>query len=74
VDELYRIATGWLGWPPCHAWDATVTEILLSWDAKIEFLDMTNPKPPPEKPPDKQALARDIRVGLRAAALNRKQA
>ncbi|UEM16586.1 hypothetical protein J4G43_021650 [Bradyrhizobium barranii subsp. barranii] len=26
--HLFEVATGWLGWPPCDAWDASISEIL----------------------------------------------
>ena len=43
VDYLFGVATGWLGWPPAAAWSATVPEIVVALDAKIEFIKMTNP-------------------------------
>jgi hypothetical protein len=55
---LFGIATGCLGWPPSEAWATPVPEILMAWDAKVEFLRSTNPfgagdgKPGPAKPPD----------------------
>lgn len=68
------MATGWLGWPPRDAWETPVPEILMAWDAKLEFLKATNPFGQGEKKPDKKAVAKDLRIGLRAAAASRKTA
>jgi hypothetical protein len=35
---LYRIATGWLGWSPDAAWDATPAEIIEAQKGRIELL------------------------------------
>lgn len=35
---LYRIATGWLGWEPNAAWDATPAEIIEAQKGRIELL------------------------------------
>ena len=37
------MATGWLGWPPDVAWRTPVPEILTALDARIEWVNMTNP-------------------------------
>lgn len=67
------MATGWLGWSPRDAWDTPVPEILMAWDAKIEFLKATNPfgGGKKEEKPSKKAVAKDLRMGLRAAAATR---
>lgn len=55
---MFGIATGCLGWPPSEAWETPVPEILMAWDAKVEFLRSTNPfgggkgKPGPPPPPE----------------------
>lgn len=36
--ELYRLATGWLGWPPADAWDATPAEILNAQQGRVAML------------------------------------
>jgi hypothetical protein len=36
--DLYQIATGWLGWPPATAWNATLTEITSAFDGHIAML------------------------------------
>lgn len=33
--ELYQIATGWLGWPPSEAWQATPAEIAQAFEGHI---------------------------------------
>ncbi|MEH6645512.1 hypothetical protein [Sulfitobacter sp.] len=36
--DLYKIATGWLGWTPDTAWSATLPEILNAFDGHVEQL------------------------------------
>jgi hypothetical protein len=36
--ELYRMATGWLGWSPDTAWNATPTEITEAYAGRIAML------------------------------------
>lgn len=36
--QLYRIATGWLGWPPGTAWHATPAEITEAMEGHVEKL------------------------------------
>jgi len=36
--DLYKIATGWLGWTPETAWNATLPEILQAFDGHIDQL------------------------------------
>ncbi len=36
--DLYKIATGWLGWTPDTAWSATLPEIMHAFDGHIEQL------------------------------------
>lgn len=36
--DLYQIATGWLGWPPATAWNATLIEITSAFDGHIAML------------------------------------
>ena len=36
--DLYKIATGWLGWTPETAWNATLPEILSAFDGHIDQL------------------------------------
>ncbi len=44
----------------------------MAWDAKVEFLRSTSPFGSGEKPRSKEAVAKDLRMGFRAAAINRK--
>ncbi|KIZ43099.1 MULTISPECIES: hypothetical protein [Rhodopseudomonas] len=52
--RLFRLATGWLGWPPTDAWNATPAEITEAYQGRRELLtamfgsgktdtDITNP-------------------------------
>lgn len=36
--ELYKVATGWLGWTPQTAWEATPNEIAMAYSAHIARL------------------------------------
>lgn len=36
--ELFKIATGWLGWSPEQTWDATPAEILAAYDGHVAML------------------------------------
>ena len=40
--QLYKIATGWLGWTPATAWAATITEITEAFDGMIERIKATS--------------------------------
>lgn len=43
MDELFRLATGWLGWVPEVALDTPLSQINLALAGKIDFLKKTNP-------------------------------
>ncbi|WP_219061417.1 hypothetical protein [Pseudomonas sp. UMAB-08] len=47
-------------------------EILMAWDAKVHFLQMTNPNGSPTPTPSKEAAAKEARMGFRVAAMSRK--
>lgn len=36
--KLFRLATGWLGWPPADAWEATPAEITEAYKGRMEML------------------------------------
>jgi hypothetical protein len=38
---LFRLATGWLGWSPAVAWDATPAEITEAYKGKLKYLEAT---------------------------------
>lgn len=46
------MATGWLGWSPESAWSATIPEILVAMDTRLEIQNAQIPKKDntPEKP------------------------
>jgi hypothetical protein len=62
-----------LGWPPRDAWDTPIIEILTAWEAKLDFLKKTNPWGQAEEKVDKKAVAKEVRMGFRVAAMSRKQ-
>ena len=39
--RLYGIATGWLGWSPSNAWDATPREIMAAHAGRVDYLKAT---------------------------------
>lgn len=43
MDELFRQATGWLGWVPAVALSTPIPQILMALDGKVEFTTLTNP-------------------------------
>lgn len=50
MDELFCIATGSLYWSPRDAWETPVPQIIMAWEARVEFLRATNPHGQSEKP------------------------
>ena len=59
-SQLYRIATGWLGWTPETAWNATPAEIVAAHQGRVEMLkaiygsgDQAKTPAKPEKLSDK---------------------
>jgi len=49
--QLFKIATGWLGWSPADAWNATPSEIKAAYAGRVELLQAvfgsTEGKPAP---------------------------
>jgi hypothetical protein len=43
----------------------------MAWEAKIDFLKKTNPWGQAEEKADKRAVAKDVRMGFRVAAMTR---
>ncbi|MBN8965876.1 MAG: hypothetical protein J0H89_10980 [Rhizobiales bacterium] len=67
--KLYRIATGWLGWTPETAWNATPTEIIEAYKGHLERLRAIHGGADSDTitdTPDKAALDRDGLGALRA--------
>lgn len=66
--DLYDVATGWLGWTPETAWNATPTEITRAHTAHIDRLIMTGVLSRPDKAnntaPDPEQAARNVADGL----------
>jgi hypothetical protein len=67
--RLFRIATGWLGWPPETAWKATPSEIIAAYEGRSELLQaIFGGKSEEEIPtgPDQSQLDREGLSELRA--------
>lgn len=65
--QLYRTATGWLGWTPEATWNATPTEISEAFDAHVSKLNALNgveDGKPAERQPDPEQAARNEAAGL----------
>lgn len=63
--ELYRAATGWLGWTPEEAWNATPTEIERAHSAHVERLIAINgTTAEEEREPDPAQAERNRAAGL----------
>lgn len=45
----------------------------MAWERKVEFIRETNPFGSGEKPKSKEAVGKDVRMGFRVAAINRRQ-
>ncbi|UIJ96242.1 hypothetical protein LZK74_23065 (plasmid) [Sinorhizobium meliloti] len=68
-SDLYEQATGWLGWPPETAWNATPTEIDRAYSGHIAKLkaihrSSEDDKQPTGKAPDPEQAARNLAAGL----------
>lgn len=50
MDEVFCLATGSLQWSPRDAWETPVPQILMAWEARMEFLRATNPFGKADKP------------------------
>ena len=67
---LYDVATGWLGWTPEQAWNATPTEISRAYAAHVEKLKAIHGSSeddkgkPSRKPHDHEQAARNVAEGL----------
>lgn len=65
---LYDTATGWLGWTPETAWNATPTEITRAYAAHLERLVttgiLTREDKHADKAPDPEQAAQNVAAGL----------
>lgn len=71
--SLYDTATGWLGWTPETAWNATPTEITRAFAAHMEKLKAIHGTADAEKPahdPTEEVSAQDVRTGLEKLKAN----
>nr|WP_277594216.1 hypothetical protein [Pseudomonas chlororaphis] len=61
------MATGWLGWPPDLAWRTPLPELFMAIDARLEWVQMTNPfggKPKDKEKPKPSTVAAKLRQAL----------
>lgn len=65
-DELFTIATGWLGWPPSEAWQATPQEIISAFDGHLNKLRAIHggSEEPSEDTSDDAQRRQNIEAGL----------
>lgn len=61
---LYDRATGWLGWTPEQAWNATPAEIDRAYRAHLEKLKAIHGGGTDNKEPDPEQIERNIAAGL----------
>lgn len=61
LQDLYRHATGWLGWTPEQALNATPAEITLAFEGHIQMLRAVHGAAEPEKPKDTRPLNEKFR-------------
>jgi len=56
--EVFKLATGWLGWPPDLAMLTPIPQIMLALEGKADFVAQTNPFGPtkPRKKTDAEKL------------------
>ena len=66
--DLYETATGWLGWTPEQAWNATPTEICRAYTGHVAKLKAihgsSEDDKPTDKAPDPDQAARNVTAGL----------
>lgn len=63
-SQLYRIATGWLGWTPETAWNATPAEIVAAHQGRVEMLKAIYGNGDQDKTPAKPEKLSDKVRGL----------
>ncbi|WP_409265909.1 hypothetical protein [Pseudomonas sp. KCJK8521] len=67
------MATGWLGWAPDVAWSTPLPELFMAMDARIEWIQMTNPFGTGKKQGSKEKpSASNVADKLRMALTGRK--
>lgn len=65
-EELYRIGTGWLGWPPATTWAASPQEIIDAFDGHVAKLKAIHGSDEgnQDAPVDPDQAAKNIEEGL----------
>lgn len=66
ASELYRIATGWLGWTPAETWNASPDEIMAAYEGHVDRLVMLTPgaTKPEAQPIDEAQRQANVEEGL----------
>jgi hypothetical protein len=57
---LFRVATGWLGWPPDTAWSATPAEIIEAYQGRVDMLNALFGSGEREKPNEVRDMDADV--------------
>ncbi|WP_187970057.1 phage tail assembly chaperone [Aquibium microcysteis] len=66
-EQLFEIATGWLGWTPAQAWAATPAEIMAAQRgliAKLKAIHGTAEAPAKEYDPNDLPTPEEVRAGI----------
>lgn len=66
MDDLFEVATGWLGWSPEQAMHTPIPQITLALKGRVDWARKTNPfgGGEAEQPPESDV---DVAAKLRAA-------
>lgn len=62
--QLYGHATGWMGWPPVDAWNATPQEIIDAFEAHMSKLMAIHGAPEEEQGPTPEQRQENVQNGL----------
>lgn len=70
VADLFKVATGWLGWPPRVALTTPIPQIMLAQQGMIEWNRKLwgGGEPEEERPPEPADIASKIKRLFRARA------
>ncbi|UVO33792.1 hypothetical protein KUL72_19920 [Bradyrhizobium arachidis] len=65
--DLYKVATGWLKWPPSVAWSASIAEITNARDGYLELMALRNGKRDDTETIDAtKGISADVRAQINA--------
>lgn len=70
--DLFKVATGWLKWPPNVAWDASIAEIINARDGYLELMALRNGKREDTETVDAtKGMPADVRAEINAIGKGR---